>query len=49
MAKVKLYKSAEWLRMMFVLKKKSIEEMAAEAGCSTNSIRKGLKEQGLIR
>lgn len=49
MAKLKLYESDAWLRMMYSTKRMSIDEMAEAAKCSPNSIRKGLKRLGLIR
>lgn len=49
MKKLKLYESAEWLRGKFVREKKTVDEIAAEAGCSTNTIRTRLKALGLIR
>lgn len=49
MPKIKLYESEEWLRLQFVTKKKTIEEIAEMCNCSTNSIRTRLKKAKLIR
>jgi hypothetical protein len=49
MAKVKLYDSPEWLRLQFLTKKKTIEEIAKECSCSTNTIRTRLKQLKLIK
>lgn len=45
----KLAKSAAWLRKRFVMDGKSPEEMAKEAECSPLTIRRRLKELGLLR
>lgn len=47
--KPKLEKSVAWLKQRWVTEQKSLEEMAREAGCSTQTIRRRLREAGLIR
>ena len=49
MPKLKLYDSDDWLKLQFVTKKKTIEEIAAMCECSTNTIRTRLKAMKLIR
>lgn len=49
MAKIKLYESDAWLRLQFVTKKKTIDEIAEMCGCSHNTIRTRLKKLKLIR
>ncbi len=46
---VKLYQSKAWLYQRYVLDKKTIVEMAAEAKCSNQSIQSNLEKHGLIR
>jgi len=45
----KLPQSEAWLRKRFVMDRKSPEEMAIEAKCSPLTIRRKLKELGLLR
>ena len=49
MAKAKLHKSEAYLRLMFITKNKTIDEIAEELGLSHNTIRQALKEKGLLR
>jgi len=47
--KPKIEKSVAWLTMKWITEQKSLEEIAREAGCSTQTIRRRLREAGLIR
>lgn len=47
--KSKLEKSVAWLTKKWVTEQKSLEEIAREAGCSTQTIRRRLKEAGLMQ
>jgi len=47
--KTKLYKSEAWLRLNFLTKKLSIDEIAALAGVSGRTIRTELQNRGLLR
>lgn len=49
MGRVKLYDSPEWLRLQFLTNRKTIDEIAAMCGCSSNTIRDRLKKQKLIK
>ena len=49
MAKAKLHKSEAYLKLMFITKGKSIDDIAKELGVSHNTIRQALKEKGLIK
>lgn len=44
----KLHNSEAWLKLRFVTQKKSIAEMAQEAGVSEMTIRRALESSGLI-
>jgi DNA-binding MurR/RpiR family transcriptional regulator len=44
---MKLYKSAAWLRQRFLLDKKTIAEMAAEAQVTEMTIRRMLEKYGI--
>lgn len=46
--KPKLENSRVWLHKRFVIEGKKPEEMAKEAGCSALTIRRRLKEKGII-
>lgn len=46
---VKLYESLDWLRKRYVLEKKTIKQMAEEAGCSHMTIQRHLEKSGLIK
>lgn len=43
-----LEKSAAWLKKKFVEDRKTLTEMATEAKCSERTIRRALKELGLL-
>ena len=45
----KLYKSKAWLYKRYVVEKKTIEEIAKEAGTSHQTIYRYLTEAGLIK
>ena len=47
--KPKIEKSLTWLKKKWVTEQKSLEEMAREAGCSVQTIRRRLREAGLIK
>lgn len=47
--KPKLESSFVWLKKRFIYDKKTLQEIALEAGCSTLTVRRRLKEFGLIR
>jgi len=46
---VKLYDNISWLRKRFIDDGKTIAEMANEAKCAEMTIRRALKDKGLIR
>lgn len=46
---MKLETSLAWLRKRFYDERKSIADIAKEAGCSESTIRRRLKEKGLIK
>jgi hypothetical protein len=48
--KPKLESSVAWLKSRWLAEKKvTMEEMAKEAGCSVQTIRRRLREAGLLR
>lgn len=49
MAKIKLEQSEQWLRRKYITESKSPEQIAKEAKCSPLTIRRRLKELGLLR
>ena len=46
---MKLYESRDWLYKRYVLEKKSIVDMAKEAGCSHMTIQRSLIKYGIIK
>lgn len=46
---MKLYEDANWLRKRYVAEKKTIKDMAKEAGCSHMTIQRYLEKYGLIK
>ena len=46
---VKLYESKQWLYKRYVVDKKNIIEMAAEAKCSHMTIQRALEKTGLAK
>lgn len=46
---MKFYDNVNWLRKRFVTDGKTIAEMASEAKCAEMTIRRALKEKGLMR
>ena len=44
-----LYTDVSWLRKRYVSEKKTIQEMAKEAGCSHMTIQRYLEKYGLIK
>lgn len=46
---MKLYESKDWLYRRYVVQKKSILEIAKEAGCSHMTIQRALEKYGLIK
>lgn len=46
---MKLYNSKEWLYKRYVVEKKTIFQMADEAGCSHMTIQRSLEKHGLIK
>lgn len=44
-----LYKSQVWLYKRYVVERKNIKDMAAEAGCSHMTIQRALEKHGLIK
>lgn len=46
---VKVYESLSWLRKRFIVDGKTIEEMAIEANCAQMTIRRALKDKGIIK
>jgi predicted DNA-binding protein YlxM (UPF0122 family) len=45
---MKLYKSRDWLYLRYTVQRKSLDEMAKEAGCSGQTIYNHLVKFGLI-
>lgn len=45
--KPKVYESERWMKLKRYAQNKSIEEMAAEAGCTTMTIRRYMKKFGI--
>lgn len=45
----KLYESQAWLTKRYLVEKKTILEMAKEAGCSHMTIQRALEKYGMIR
>lgn len=46
---MKLYESKDWLYRRYVVQKKSIVDIAKEAGCSHMTIQRALEKYGLIK
>jgi DNA-binding phage protein len=46
---MKLYESRDWLYRRYVVQKKSVTEIAKEAGCSHMTIQRALEKFGLIK
>ena len=46
---MKLYESKDWLYRRYVVQKKTVVEMAKEAGCSHMTIQRALEKHGLIK
>ena len=46
---MKIYKSQVWLYNRYVVQRKTIVEMAKEAGCSHMTIQRELEKLGLIK
>lgn len=46
---MKLYENSNWLRKRYVIEKKTIQEMAKEAGCSHMTIQRYLEKNGMIK
>lgn len=46
---MKLYENADWLRKRYITEKKTISEMAKEAGCSHMTIQRALEKYSLIK
>ena len=46
---VKLYESKQWLYKRYIIDKKNIVEMAAEAKCSHMTIQRALEKIGLAK
>lgn len=44
-----LYDSVMWLRKRYIVERKTIVEMAQEAGCSHMTIQRALEKHGLIK
>ena len=44
-----LYANKNWLWQRYIMNKKSMQEMAAEAGCSVMTIQRALEKFGLLR
>lgn len=47
--KEKPHRSKQWLKQRWVVEGKTLEEIAAEANVTTQTIRNALKEFGLMR
>ena len=46
---MKLYESKDWLYRRYVVQKKTVVEIAKEAGCSHMTIQRALEKHGLIK
>lgn len=46
---MKLYESKDWLYRRYVVQKKSVVDIAKEAGCSHMTIQRALEKYGLIK
>jgi len=46
---MKLYESKDWLYRRYVVQRKTITEIAKEAGCSHMTIQRSLEKYGLIK
>lgn len=46
---MKLYESRDWLYRRYVVQKKTVTEIAKEAGCSHMTIQRALEKFGLIK
>ena len=46
---MKLYESKDWLYRRYVVQKKTVVEIAKEAGCSHMTIQRALEKFGLIK
>jgi DNA-binding MurR/RpiR family transcriptional regulator len=44
---MKLYENKDWLYKRYITQKKSLDEMAAEAGCSKMTIIRHLEKNGI--
>mgnify|MGYP003352382857 FL=1 len=46
---MKLYENKAWLTKRYVVEKKTIVQMAEEAGCSHMTIQRALEKYGMIK
>lgn len=46
---MRLYNNVNWLKKRYVVEKKTISEMAKEAGCSHMTIQRALEKNGMIK
>lgn len=46
---MKIYENIEWLKKRYVVERKTILEMAKEAGCSHMTIQRYLEKYGLFK
>lgn len=46
---MKLYESIAWLRKRYIIEKKTIKQMAEEAGCSHMTIQRYLEKNNMIK
>jgi hypothetical protein len=46
---MKLYESKDWLYRRYIVQKKTVIEIAKEAGCSHMTIQRALEKHGLIK
>ena len=46
---MKLYESKEWLYKRYVTERKTVLDMAKEAGCSHMTIQRALEKYGMIK
>lgn len=46
---MKLYESKDWLYRRYIVQKKSVVDIAKEAGCSHMTIQRALEKHGLIK
>jgi transposase-like protein len=46
---MKLYENQVWLHKRYIIEKKTIVEMAQEAGCSHMTVQRALEKYGMIR